>query len=68
MPIVIKSNELHIKNGNSYMTLDAVADATTEERLNQINNLLSPPGSDGTYILQCTVVNGTPSYTWITKT
>lgn len=41
MPITIRSNQLNIKNNGSYVNLDAVADATTEQRVQQINTAAS---------------------------
>lgn len=41
MPITIRSNQLNVKNNGSYLTLDAVADATTEQRVQQINTVAS---------------------------
>lgn len=37
MPITIRSSQLNVKNNGSYVNLDAVADATTEQRVQQIN-------------------------------
>ena len=39
MPITIRSNQLNVKNNGSYVNLDAVADATTEQRVQQINTI-----------------------------
>lgn len=41
MPITIRSNQLNVKNNGSYVNLDAVADATTEQRVQQINTAAS---------------------------
>lgn len=68
--------ELELLKGYNYITtngttiaLDYLPDSLLAEAENYVDAKIPPaPSSDGTYVLTCTVTDGTPAYSWESAT
>ena len=74
--LTLTPTELELLKGYNYITtngttiaLDYLPNSLLAEAENYVDAKIPPaPSSDGTYVLTCTVTDGTPAYTWESAT